>query len=68
MCSFKRDVHKKERETGPPMKSAVEIDEVRDVRTTLSLRTLHRATENKGWEDRRDSCQFPYSQEVLGTG
>lgn len=58
MCSFKRDVHEKERETGPPMKSAVEIDEVRDVRTTLSLRTLHRATENKGWEDRRDSVSF----------
>lgn len=55
----KRDVHEKERETEPPIQSAMEIDEVSAIRTTLSLRTPHRAAENKAWaEDRRDSVSF----------
>ena len=73
MCSFKRDIHEKERETGHPIQSAVEIDEVRDIRTTLSLCTPHRAAENKAWEeDRRDSVSFlalrkSWAQVNLGT-
>ena len=48
-------MHEKERKTGTPIQSTLEIDEVRDVKTTLGPRTRHRAAENKAWEeDRRD--------------